>query len=282
MRMPEEKIRIGIVAPACRFEPALAEAVTELACKEYGERISLRVHPQCFLSAGHFAGEDDVRARAFLEYANDETLDAIWIARGGYGSGRIIPQMIDGINEAGRRKTYLGYSDAAALLGAMYARGFASLFHGPMPADIQRRNGKEAVLRGLSFLVERSADALEPSISTQSVTAAFNITLLEGLIGTPYEPDLSGHVLMLEEVSEEIYRIDRSLMHLTRSPSVQRVAGIRLGRCGAIPENDPDFGQDEVQVVTHWCEESGIPYLGRADIGHDVANKVVPFGRLAG
>ncbi len=278
--MPEGHIRIGIVAPACRIEPDLAGHVTELARARYGERVSLRIHPQCFLSSGHFAGDDDARARAFLEYANDDTLDAIWIARGGYGSGRIVPLVIDGFTEAARPKTYLGYSDAAALLGAMYSRGFTSLFHGPMPADARRKGGDEAVLRGLSFLVDRSADALEPSIS--GATAAFNITILESLIGTPYEPDLSGHVLMLEEVWEEVYRIDRSLMHLTRSASIRRVAGIRLGRCGHIPENDPDFGQDEVQVVTHWCAESGIPYLGRADIGHDIANKVVPFGRMRG
>jgi muramoyltetrapeptide carboxypeptidase len=278
--MPEGKIRIGIVAPACRIEPDLAEHVTALARERYGERVSLRIHPQCFLTSGHFAGEDDARARAFLEYANDETLDAIWIARGGYGSGRIIPRVIDSFTETARRKTYLGYSDAAALLGAMYSRGFTSLFHGPMPADARRKGGDEAVLRALSFLADRSAETLEPSVSANTATAAFNITLLEGLIGMPYEPDLSGHVLMLEEVWEEMYRIDRSLMHLTRAPSIRRVAGIRLGRCSKIPDNDPDFAQDEVQVVSHWCAESGIPYLGRADIGHDIANKVVPFGRM--
>jgi muramoyltetrapeptide carboxypeptidase len=277
--MAKGQVRIGIVAPACRFEPALAERVTALARARYGDRVALRIHPQCFLSTGHFAGDDETRARAFLEYANDDTLDAIWIARGGYGSGRIVPRVIDGLNEAARRKTYLGYSDAGALLGALYGRGLKSLFHGPMPADIQRRDDS-AVLRGLSFLVERAPDALEPSVNAETATAAFNITILEGLIGTPHEPDLSGHVLMLEEVAEAMYRIDRSLMHLSRSPSIRRVTGIRLGRCGAIPENDPDFVQNEVQVAMHWCEESGIPYLGRADIGHDVANKVVPFGRM--
>jgi muramoyltetrapeptide carboxypeptidase len=100
------------------------------------------------------------------------------------------------------------------------------------------------------------------------------------LVGTPFQPDLSGHVLMLEEVSEYMYRIDRSLFHVTSNAAVRRVAGIRLGRCSAIPENDPDFGQTEVEVVQHWCRKSGIPYLGRADIGHDVGNTIVPFGGL--
>ena len=83
---------------------------------------------------------------------------------------------------------------------------------------------------------------------------------------------------MLEEISESMYRIDRSLFHVTSNPAVRRVAGIMLGRCSDIPENDPDFVLNEEQVVQHWCAVSGIPWLGRADIGHDAANTVVPFG----
>jgi muramoyltetrapeptide carboxypeptidase len=87
---------------------------------------------------------------------------------------------------------------------------------------------------------------------------------------------------MLEEVSEHMYRIDRALLHITSSPNIRRVAGIRLGRCSAIPPNEPDFGQSEEDVAKHWCTVAGIRYLGRADIGHDIDNKIVPFGRLPG
>ena len=74
--------------------------------------------------------------------------------------------------------------------------------------------------------------------------------------------------------------IDRALFHLAASPAIRRVAGIRLGRVSDVLPNDPDFGEDEETVARHWCERYGIPYLGRADIGHDLANKVVPFGLL--
>jgi muramoyltetrapeptide carboxypeptidase len=278
--MQQVKMRIGIVAPASRIEPQLAERLIQFASERYGDRVGLKIHPQCFRSSGHFAGDDDERARAFLEFANDETLDAVWFARGGYGSGRITPRVLPGLAETARRKTYLGYSDAAALLGAMYGAGFENLFHGPMPADLLRKGGDAAVARALSFLVDRDPRGLESNVSSDIATAAFNITILAHLMGTPCQPELSGHVLMLEEISEHMYRIDRSLMHITSVQGIRRVAGIRLGRCGLIPENDPDFGESEEAVTKHWCDEACIPYLGRADIGHDIDNKIVPFGRL--
>jgi muramoyltetrapeptide carboxypeptidase len=86
---------------------------------------------------------------------------------------------------------------------------------------------------------------------------------------------------MLEEVSEAMYRIDRSLFHITSNAQIRKVAGIKLGRCSRIPPNEPDFGMTEEEVARYWCRRSGIAWLGRADIGHDVDNKVVPFGRVA-
>ncbi len=279
--MPAGGMVIGIVAPASRIEPALAERIVDLARRLYPDRPpELRFHPQCFLSAGHFAGDDDDRAHAFLQVANDPEVGAVWFARGGYGSGRLAERVLAGLTPAAVSKIYLGYSDLGALMAALYTRGFRGLAHGPMPADLRRDGGETAVARALSYLVARAPDTLEPSVSLAGATAAFNITVLSHLVGTPWQPDLTGHVLMLEEVSEHMYRIDRALWHITANPGIRRVAGIRLGRCSAIPPNEPDFGQTADQVVRHWCEVSGIPYLGPADIGHDADNKVVPFGGL--
>jgi muramoyltetrapeptide carboxypeptidase len=69
------------------------------------------------------------------------------------------------------------------------------------------------------------------------------------------------------------------MFHVTASTNVRKVARLRLGRIGNIPPNDPDFGRDEVSIVKEWCERSGIHYGGRADIGHDAQNRVVPFPR---
>ncbi|PWG03130.1 LD-carboxypeptidase [Sphingosinicella humi] len=268
-------MRIGVVAPSTPIERTVADRVTALA-EEAGAEVHF--HPQCFLVHKHFAGEDRVRADAFVEVANDPGFDALWFARGGYGSCRIAEDVLARLGITAREKAYLGYSDAGYLLAGLYHAGFDQIAHGPMPQDVKRDGGEAAVLRALSWLVDRSVDALEPSVAEDARHAAFNITVFSQLLGTPLQPDLTDHVLMLEEVSEHTYRTDRSMFHISSNPAVRRVAGIRLGRCSLVPENDPDFGESEEEVVRHWCERSGIPWLGVADIGHDADNKVVPFG----
>jgi muramoyltetrapeptide carboxypeptidase len=279
-RMTAAPLRIAVVAPASRLSPEVPGLVQALAARMYPEQTPrLFFHPQCFLSSGHFAGDDAARAAALVEVANSEAHDAVWFARGGYGSGRLIERVLAQFGPAARDKTWLGYSDAGALLAAFQSQGLGHLAHGPIPQDILREDGEAAVARALAWLVERDPAALEPTLAVDPrPAAAFNLTILCSMLGTPWQPDLAGHVLMLEEVGEYMYRIDRSLFQLTSNPALRRLAGLRLGRCSAIPANEPDFAQSADEVARAWCARSGIAYLGRADIGHDSANKVVPFG----
>ena len=269
-------MRIGIVAPSTPILAETADRVTAIAAQAFPD-VELVFHPQCFLSHRHFAGEDRVRAEAFVAVAEDRGFDGLWFARGGYGSCRIAEEVLARLGPAAREKAYLGYSDAGYMLAAMYRAGFPDLAHGPMPNDLRRDGGEAAVTRALSWLTRRDPAALEPSLAGDPA-AAFNVTVFSQLLGTALEPDLAGHVLMLEDVSEHMYRTDRALFHITGNAAVRRVAGIRLGRCTEVPVNDPDFGASEEEVFRYWCDRAGIAYLGRADIGHDAANKVVPFG----
>jgi muramoyltetrapeptide carboxypeptidase len=270
-------MRIAMVAPSSRFSEEAAERVRAVAVAEFPE-VELYFHPQCFLSRHHFAGSDKDRADAFVEVANDPAVNAVWFARGGYGACRMAQSALARLGPSAHGKTYLGYSDSGYLLAGLYRLGFPEVAHGPMAQDVLRDGGEAAVKRALSWLVHRSSDALEPDLSPNRPYAAFNITVLSLLLGSPLEPDLAGHELLLEEVSEHMYRTDRALFHLTSNPAIQKVAGIRLGRCNDILENDPDFGENEESIVRFWCEKAGIPYLGRADIGHDSCNRIVPFG----
>jgi muramoyltetrapeptide carboxypeptidase len=202
----------------------------------------------------------------------------VWFARGGYGSCRVVEAVMLGLTEPSRRKAYLGYSDSGVLLAALYRAGFEAVAHGPVAQDILRDAGDAAVERALAWMVDRSPEGLEPTVGSVKKTAAFNMTVLSQILGTPLQPDLDGHVLMLEEVGEALYRIDRLLFHITSNTDIRRVSGIMLGRCGSITPNEPDFGMNEEEIARYWCHRSGIPWLGRADIGHDANNKIVPFG----
>lgn len=274
-------MRIAVVAPSSRFDDwrEVAARVMAIAAEAHPE-VDLTFHPQCGLADAHFAGSDQEREDALVEVANDPAVAAIWFARGGYGSNRIAARAIARFGPAAAAKKWLGYSDAGFLLAALYRAGYANVAHGPMPRDIVREGGKAAVGRALAWLAGGAAASLEPGLEPGRLHAAFNLTVLGMLLGTELEPDLADHILMIEEVSEHMYASDRALFHLTSSPNVRGAAGIRLGRFNDVTPNEPPFGGDAEAVVRDWCGRSQIPYLGRADIGHDSANKVVPFGRF--
>ena len=267
-------MRIAVVAPSNALDRATADRVEAIV----GERgdCEIAFHPQCFLSHGHFAGPDEERLAALREVMADPNIDAVWFARGGYGSNRIAEGAVESLPDAARAKLFMGYSDTGFLLAAFHKAGL-EVAHGPMPQDAIREGGGEAIHRALDWIVRREASALEPGLRQPAM--AFNLTILSKLIGTVFEPDFDGIELLVEDVSEHHYRIDRLMFHVTSSANVRSVSRLRLGRASDIPENDPEFGEDEEAIVAFWCARAGIETGPRADIGHDSANKVVPFGR---
>jgi muramoyltetrapeptide carboxypeptidase len=265
-------MRIAVVAPSCRLTEAAAEAVRAIVAQR-GD-CELAIHPQCFLSDGHFAGPDEARLAALREVMADPSMDAVWFARGGYGSNRIAEAALVDLPPAAKGKTYLGYSDAGFLQGGFHKAGLEVAW-GPMPQDVLRDGGAAAVHRALDWLVRRDPAALEPALDGPAM--AFNLTVLSNLLGTSLEPDFTGVDLLIEEVGEHLYRIDRSMFHVTASQAIQKIRRLRLGRVADILPNEPDFGGDEVDIFEQWCARSGIAFGGRADIGHDAGNRVVPF-----
>ena len=267
-------MKIAVVAPSNTLKREAADRVAALAA-DRGD-CELVVHPQCFLSDGHFAGRDEDRLAALRQVMADPSVDAVWFARGGYGSNRIAEAALADLPEAARTKQYLGYSDAGFLLAGMHKAGLEVAW-GPMPQDVLREGGDAAIARALDWLIKRDASALEPDL--QPPAMAFNLTVLSNLLGTALEPDFAGIELLVEDLGEHLYRTDRTMFHVTSSANVRSVARLRLGRIADVLPNEVDFGSDEAAIVEDWCARSGIAFGGRADIGHDAANRVVPFGR---
>ncbi len=270
-------MRIGICAPSTPFTHEDAARISALAAAAR-PTAEIVFHDQCFAEAGHFAGSDGERLEAFVDLANDPDFDAVWFVRGGYGACRIAQDAVAKLKSSAGDKIYMGYSDAGNLLGALYGAQIGRACHGPMPADIRRDGGEAAVLRALDWMLHASPQSLEPQMQAGTKYAAFNLMTLAMMVGTPLMPDLKDHVLILEEVSEYLYGYDRAFFHVTSHLQTAGLAGLRLGRVSDVPENDRPFGEDAEEIARRWCAKTGIDYLGRADIGHDADNRIVPFG----
>ncbi|MCW3846047.1 LD-carboxypeptidase [Sphingomonas sp. LB-2] len=271
-------MRIGVVAPGRSVSHEGSLRLAAFMALTWPQ-VEIVFHPQCYLSEGHFAGPDAARATAFLDYANDPSFDAIWFARGGYGSNRILEAVLPHLGPAANRKTYIGFSDMGFLMGALYARRIGRQLHGAMASSIGMNDKGDSAAWVLGWLMNGDKQGLEPSLLTDKrPAAAFNLAILTTLIGTPYMPDLTDHVLMIEDVGEPLYRIDRMLFQMAHATQLKGIAGIRLGYVTDVQENDPPFNETPEQMIVRWCREMGVPYLGRAEIGHIELNRVVPFG----
>jgi muramoyltetrapeptide carboxypeptidase len=268
-------MRIAVVAPSCTLKREAADGVQAIVAQRGDSE--LVIHPQCFLSDGHFAGPDEARLAALREAMADETVGAIWFARGGYGSTDR-RGALQGIPDAARSKLYLGYSDAGFLQAGFHKAGLDVAWGRCRRTCCDQVAMRPSIGRSTGSLRAR-AHRWNPIFNRQHGVQPDGP---RDITGTVLEPDFSGVDLLVEDVSEHHYRIDRTMFHVAASPNVRRVARLRLGRVGNIPENDPDFGRDECDIVEEWCVRSGIPFGGRADIGHDAANRVVPFLRKNG
>src|SRR6478735_6104870 len=137
-------MRIAVVAPSCPLKPEAAERVQAIVARR-GD-CELVIHPQSFLSEGHFAGPDAARLAALREVMADPSFDAVWFARGGYGSNRIAEAAMTDLPSTARGKLYLGYSDAGFLHAGFHTAGL-DVAWGPMPQDVLRDGGEAAVHR---------------------------------------------------------------------------------------------------------------------------------------
>lgn len=270
-------MRIGVVAPARTVSQESALRMSAFMALTYPQH-DIVFHPQCFLTENHFAGSDAVRAAAFLEFANDPGFDAIWFARGGYGSNRILEMVMPKLGPAAKTKTYMGFSDMGFLLGALYARRIGFPCHASMASGMGKNDKGVDTGWALGWLIDKDIKAVEPSLLDGKPAAAFNLSILTSMIGTPWLPDLTDHVLMIEEVGEPTYRVDRMLFTMAHATQLKGIAGVRLGAISDVVQNDVDFGESDEFMIRRWCGEMGVPYLGRCEIGHVALNRVVPFG----
>jgi muramoyltetrapeptide carboxypeptidase len=284
--------RIGLLAPAGPLLERDDLTRAKELCSALGYEPVLGRHAH--RRHGYLAGTDEERLADLNTALQDSSVDAIWCIRGGYGSLRLLDQ-IDYAAMVRRPKALIGFSDATALLNAVTRLTGVVTFHGPVAragmTDFSRRHF-QAVLAGTAApgrlgRLPQPADALVPRenrIATlcsgvaEGELAGGNLTLLQCLIGTPYFPELAGAILFLEDMGEDLYRVDRMLAHLRLIGALRRLAGVLVGRFTDLERSGGDGALGFDEVLAGYFEPLGIPVAYGFPLGHIDAQWTLPLG----
>lgn len=247
-----------------------------------------RVMPAASRKLGYLAGTDEERASDFNEALRDPQIRGIFALRGGYGTMRILDR-IDYGAAARDPKVILGYSDLTALLNAITQRTGLVTFHGPVAALSQFTPNevrwlRAAVMSGrpLGALHVPNASVLSAGYASGRVVGG-NLSLVSSLAGTPQQIDTSGAILVLEDVEEPPYRIDRMLTQLRMSGAFERAAGVIAGgwtNCD-VAEDHVYAGLPLADVLRDRLSDLGIPVLADLPVGHIEEQWTLPIGAHA-
>jgi len=241
-----------------------------------GYRIA--VTPAVAVNNGYLAGTDAYRAEMLNQLFADSSLDAIFCARGGYGCMRLL-SLLDWDALRRRPKAIIGFSDISALLMAVYQQCRLTVFHGPVVTGLGKESYRSvlSMQAALSWRRSRCIRLENPRILTHGCAKGpligGNLTTLCHLLGTPWMPDFSGHILFLEDIDEPVYRIDRMLTQMKLAGCFDSMAGLALGRftrCGAVYDIFRLFYQEFMHM--------SVPIVSGLPVGHDGVNVTVPIG----
>lgn len=270
-------MRLGVFAPSSGFDPTRFEA--GIAVLE-GLGFTLKHHPQIHERNGFLAGSDEARTNAFFELLEDDEVDALIAARGGYGAHRLLPRL-DDERIASANKPVVGFSDVCAIHARLLANGGRPI-HGPVVTQMSvlPTEDHDALVRLLSgeppAPIEADGAVIAGGVAEGPLVGGC-LSVMTPLVGTPYAPPIDGAVLLLEDVTELPYRIDRQLTHLRLSGWLDRVAGVALG--DFVKCDPPRDGEQTIHDVLHErLSDLGIPVVAGFPVGHGARNRAVPLG----
>ena len=242
------------------------------------------VMESCHLRHGYLAGADDMRLRDLHAAFAAPYVRGIFVARGGYGAGRLLPGL--DFELLGRNpKVFVGYSDVTALhIAITQACGFIT-FHGPMvAADFGRGQDTMDALQDMIFeslprgakqwripALGQPLTTIVPGRATGPLTGG-NLSLLAASLGTPYEINTKGSILFIEEIDEPPYRIDRMLLQLKQAGKLADAAGIILG------DFTPQTPKTLQICINELIIPEGKPTLAGLSCGHTLPNITLPIG----
>jgi muramoyltetrapeptide carboxypeptidase len=268
---------VAVVAPAGPFD----KAVLETGIAVIGGRYPVRFDESIYSRKRYLAGDDDRRFTELTTALADPEIKAVFCARGGYGAMRLLPRLASWASEHSLpAKPLIGFSDITALHQWLQSNGIASI-HAPVLTQLGRVPAESP--RRLFSLLESIAPA-EPLIGSATYVGGTvegpllggNLSVFTRLLGTPFMPPLDGAILLLEDLSEQPYRLDRMWTHLELAGVFRRIRGIALGQfIGCEPR---DGGFTAAEVLRDLAAATGVPCASGFPIGHGDVNEAVPLG----
>ena len=262
---------IALVAPSSPFEADPYEKGVQILRSAGYEVVPGK---NIFKKDGYLAGTDVERLQDLTEAVLDPKIEAIICIRGGYGSGRLLPRIPFSTFRL-NPKLFIGHSDITFLhLGLMSRAGWTT-FHGPNLIGMSE--APDSVLEVLSGKASyqwalEPEQVLRPGAAEGRVLGG-NLSCLAHLVGTPYMPDMTGALLLIEDCGEALYRLDRMMNHLKLAGILPSIGAILLGEFTSCAENN-----DICRMVMDHVSEYAFPVVHGLPFGHGSRNEVIPFG----
>jgi muramoyltetrapeptide carboxypeptidase len=231
---------------------------------------------------GYLAGHDDQRRADFQTAIDDDDIRALWALRGGYGTMRILPQLpLERMRT--RPQAFIGFSDNTAIHLALARQGVVS-FHAPHAGADSFPDTSERCFRQVLFetapagLLPAAAAGPTPVAlrggSVDGVLAGGNLALLAACCGTPYALRGAGVILLIEEIGEPLYRIDRMLVQLSLAGCLDGVVGLAVGRITELQDEGPGLQE----LIASWANALRLPAVLDLPFGHVAENWTLPLG----
>lgn len=237
---------------------------------------------------GYLAGHDRDRLNDLNRALRDPKIDGIWCLRGGYGLMRIL-ESVDYEVLSRTPKVIMGYSDMTALHAAVQRRCRLVTFHGPTAREALTDFSRDSFQRAVKQQVDPCGTApLAREINAGTAEGRLvggNLSVLSSLAGTPFAPDLTDSILILEDVNEPVYRIDRMLQQLKLTGTLGGCRAIAFGDCTNCPEDaggaEGGDGRTLDEVLGELAHSLGIPCLAGIPVGHIPEQWTIPLGAMA-
>ena len=276
--------RVAIAAPARKISADELDPAIKLF-ESWGLEVTVPEH--LFDTDHQFAGDDTTRAALLQQLLDDPEVRAVFCARGGYGTVRLIDRL-DFSAFAQHPKWIVGFSDITVLHSHIHRHLGIETLHATMPIDIPgigsypSTDSMHSCLWGEQIAYHCAAQQLNRNGEAEGEVVGGNLSILYSLCGSPSDIDTAGKILFIEDLDEYLYHIDRMMMNLKRNGHLDNLAGLVVGSLSKMHDNTVPFGHTAEEIVREAVAEYSYPVCFGFEAGHIGTNNLaLPLGHRA-